>query len=112
MNELLHELNQLTKNVIGRLEQMSYEEMEIFVESRQILSDGIAHKAIELGGLHSSQKQLLAKILSYDEEIATRLQVLRLEAKSWLERNQQIKIQQSAYQNAYSADSFFFDWKN
>ncbi|MBM6997267.1 hypothetical protein IM700_016525 [Paenibacillus sp. DXFW5] len=112
MDELLQELYVMTKTTVSQLQNMSFEKLESFVESRQYLSDVIISKANENGPMGEEQKQFLAEILSYDNEILSRMQSLKLEAKDWLERNQQIKVQQNAYQKAYSVDSYYIDWKN
>lgn len=112
MDELLQELYVMTKTTVSQLQNMSFEKLESFVESRQYLSDVIISKANENSPMGEEQKQFLAEILSYDNEILSRMRSLKLEAKDWLERNQQIKVQQNAYQKAYSADSYYIDWKN
>lgn len=112
MDELLNELYEMTKITVGQLYSMSFEDLEQFVQSRQQLTDLIASKANEVGFLEEEQKSFLTRILSCDNEILSRMLSLKIEAKDWLERNQQIKVQQNAYQKAYSVDSYYIDWKN
>lgn len=111
MNELIVELDQLTRSVIGSLRQMSTEELVNFVGKRQIIVDQIVDSASrEL--LNQFQQEKLASILEYDPMIRERMEELKLEASNWLMQRDQAKQQRSAYESAYASDSILMDRRN
>lgn len=108
MDELIQSLRELTLGITDRLNETTYEELELFVEDRQELVDSIAEQA----GICQStpaQKQEINRILEYDNVILDRMNALRLEAQDWLQKRNQAKVQRSAYEAAYTPDSFLMD---
>ncbi|WP_339799072.1 hypothetical protein MKY19_28110 [Paenibacillus sp. FSL R5-0744] len=108
MDELILSLDQLTRSIVNRLQETTYEELELFVEDRQELVDSIA-KQVALCPTTSAQKQEINRILEYDNVILDRMNALRLEAQDWLQKRKQAKVQRSAYEAAYTPDSFLMD---
>ena len=111
MDNLLMELEALTLDMIRKLDRITYVDMVDFVELRQDLHDRIAAKRDEIGTLTINQQQVLSTILEQGSDIITKMTEFKNEAGEWLERNGKIKTQKIAYQSAYSADSYFIDWK-
>lgn len=110
MDELIRGLDQLTQEILERLQETAYEELEAFVEDRQELVDSIAEQ-VELGNWTPAQKQEINRILEHDHVILGRMNALRLEAKDWLYKRNQAKVQRNAYEAAYTPDSFLMDRK-
>ncbi|MEF2968084.1 hypothetical protein V3851_19830 [Paenibacillus sp. M1] len=111
IDQLLKQLEQITKDFLDHSVDLEFEEVERFVGERQELVDKIVAEGASIA-LNSNQKKALAEILKEDKPILSRMYQLRDDASDWLERNNQIKRQQIAYQNNYAADSYFFDKKN
>ncbi|MFC6648223.1 hypothetical protein [Paenibacillus rhizoplanae] len=110
MDELTNELERLTKNLLAHLYDATYEELEVFVEQRQKLVDAIGEE-VEKCQMTSAQKEILRRILEHDPAIMARMNAHRLEAKDWLQKRNQAKIQRNAYETAYTPDSFLMDRK-
>lgn len=108
MDELIQSLRELTLDITDRLDETTYEELELFVEDRQELVDSIAEQA-EICKSTPAQKQEINRILEYDNVILDRMNALRLEAQDWLQKRNQAKAQRSAYEAAYTPDSFLMD---
>lgn len=83
INEALSQLEQLTQQFILRLNETNYEEVEIFVEVRQMKVDQLVN-ALENSPMTEEQKMKLESILSYDALIDQRMQSLKQEAQNWL----------------------------
>lgn len=110
MDELIRELDQLTQEMLDRLPDAVYEELEDFVEERQILVDSIAEK-VAICPASAAQMREIERILGHDAALLARMNALRLEAQDFLQKRSQAKIQRSAYESAYTPDSFLMDRK-
>ncbi|QWU15863.1 protein FliT [Paenibacillus sophorae] len=110
MNNLIGQLDQLTKGIISILHETSYEELESFVEERQRIVDAIGDEAVSCQPT-SEQKQEIRRIMEHDSEILARMNTLRLEAQDWLQKRNQAKAQRSAYEAGYTPDSILMDRK-
>ncbi|MFC3747570.1 hypothetical protein [Paenibacillus sp. GCM10012306] len=110
MDKLIVDLNSLTQDIMNRLYDLAYEEIEEFVEERQKLVDSLVFE-VERGKPTSAQKLEITRILEHDPEIMARMNALRLEAQDWLYKRNQAKAQRSAYEAAYTPDSFLMDRK-
>lgn len=110
MDELINELDWLTEKISVHLDDATYEELEAFVEQRQILVERIEQ---EVGKCQptSAQKDAIRRILEHDPAIIARMNAHRLEAKDWLQKRNLAKIQRNAYETAYTPDSFLMDRK-
>lgn len=108
MDELIQSLRELTLGITDRLDETTYEELELFVEDRQELVDSIAEQ-VEICKSTPTQNQEINRILEYDNVILDRMNALRLEAQDWLQKRNQAKVQRSAYEAAYTPDSFLMD---
>ncbi|MEK3790875.1 hypothetical protein MKX42_03805 [Paenibacillus sp. FSL R7-0204] len=110
MDKLLQELEHLTLAMVSILNDSSYEELEAFVEQRQILVDAIGQE-VEKCQPTLAQKEDIRRIMEHDPAIVARMNAHRLEAKDWLQKRGQAKIQRNAYETAYTPDSFLMDRK-
>ncbi|MEE4563299.1 hypothetical protein [Paenibacillus polymyxa] len=108
INEALSQLEQLTQQFILRLNETNYEEVEIFVEVRQMKVDQLVN-ALENSPMTEEQKMKLEYILSYDALIDQRMQSLKQEAQNWLVQRNIAKSQRNAYESNYTPDSFLMD---
>lgn len=86
------------------------EELESFVEQRQILVDAIGHE-VENCQPTPAQKETIRRIMEHDPAIVARMNAHRLEAKDWLQKRNQAKVQRNAYESGYSPDSILMDRK-
>ena len=107
-DKLIIELKQLTQNIMERLYEVEFEELESFVDERQKLIDDIIRQ-FSLIPASEAQKVEIERILHHDSEISARMNTLCLEAQDWLQKRNQSKVQRSAYEAAYTPDSFLMD---
>ncbi|KAF6567464.1 hypothetical protein G9G63_02320 [Paenibacillus sp. EKM202P] len=108
INEALIQLEQLTQQFILRLNETNYEEVEIFVEVRQMKVDQLVN-ALGNSSMTEEQKMKLESILGYDALIDQRMQSLKQEAQNWLVQRNIAKSQRNAYESNYTPDSFLMD---
>ncbi|OKP85804.1 hypothetical protein A3844_15740 [Paenibacillus helianthi] len=108
MDELILSLDQLTHGMMSRLQEATYEELEDFVEERQKLVDAIAEK-VACNPSTPAQKREINRILENDNALLDRMNELRMEARDWLQKRSQAKVQRSAYEAVYSPDSLLMD---
>ncbi|WP_348620770.1 hypothetical protein [Paenibacillus polymyxa] len=101
-------MEQLTQQFIIRLNETNYEEVEIFVEVRQMKVDKLLN-VLENSPMTEEQKQKLESILSHDALIDQHMQSLKQEAQNWLVQRNMAKSQRSAYESNYTPDSFLMD---
>ncbi|WMT40658.1 hypothetical protein RE628_26540 [Paenibacillus sp. D2_2] len=111
MDELLVQLDQITRSVSSSLNQMSSDELVAFVEQRQLIVDQIVVNASRIS-LNHSQQEKLGSILEFDQMIRQRMEQLKLEASDWLMQRDQAKQQRSAYETSYASDSILMDRRN
>ncbi|WNS42671.1 flagellar protein FliT [Paenibacillus sp. MMS20-IR301] len=110
MDNLLQELEHLTKTIYSRLMLATPEELETFVEQRQKLVDNIGQE-VEKCQPTPAQKDVIRRIMEHDQAIIARMNAHRLEAQDWLQKRGQAKIQRNAYEAGYTPDSILMDRK-
>ncbi|MGG1615998.1 hypothetical protein [Paenibacillus sp. NRS-1781] len=101
-------MEEVTQQFINRLNETSYEEVEQFVELRQMKVDKLLSH-LHNQSLTPEQKQKLESILNHDELIGQRMQFLKNEAKDWLVQRNMAKAQRNAYESSYTPDSILMD---
>jgi hypothetical protein len=106
MQVLLEELQHKTEAVLSNLLNLSEEEFEQFADQRQCIVEQM--QSFQLS-ITENDKQKIRDILSNDSVILQRMHVLKDEAGHWMEKRGAIRVQQHAYQQAYSIDSLFID---
>jgi hypothetical protein len=94
--------------MVNRLDEADYEELEAFVEKREALMEQIRTQEEQKPFL-ANHSERVSRILEHDHAIKGRMLALKLEASDALARMDQGKKQKSAYEAAYSPDSYFFD---
>jgi hypothetical protein len=110
MDKLIDQLEKLTNTMIDQLDTASYEGMEQFVEERQNVID-IIGDSIQAGTVTEQQKGRIQILLQHDSSIVYRMQILKNEARDWLQHRNVAKAQRSAYDSAYSPESILMDRK-
>ncbi|WP_338540809.1 flagellar protein FliT [Paenibacillus tundrae] len=112
MDSLMYmsQLKQLTNTIMGILYEADYEQLEVFVEERQHIIDGLVER-FSLEPASVNEKVEIEQLLGNDQEIIARMNVLRLEAQDWLHKRGQAKTQRNAYESSYTPDSFLMDKK-
>ncbi|MBE7898980.1 hypothetical protein G7L40_10925 [Paenibacillus polymyxa] len=106
IQDLIQVLKEMTIETTNRISIIEEEELVSFVERRQ----EIVHAMEKYRNfLTEEDKQEIGYILDMDEPILDRMNKLKDEAGSWMEKKGNIRIQQNAYQRAYSVDSLFID---
>ena len=110
MDELIEQLQRISTGIVGRLNNVTSEELEAFVEERQKLVDAIGLE-VENCQPTPAQKEEIRRIMEYDTSIVSRMNAHRLEAQDWLQKRNQAKAQRNAYESRYSPDSILMDRK-
>ncbi|WP_433944311.1 hypothetical protein [Paenibacillus sp. SN-8-1] len=108
MDNLISSLEELTESVVSRIEDMSSEELELFVNERQEIIDQIVLLK-EQTTYTPVQLERLNDILLKDSLILSRMSSLKKEASNWLQFRGQAKVRRNAYEAAYSPDSILMD---
>ncbi|MNW38006.1 hypothetical protein D3C74_150630 [compost metagenome] len=108
MDELLVHLEQMTQEFTIRLNETTYEEIEQFVEERQVKVDRIL-TFLESQSPTIEQKRKVKSILYNDQMISQRILQLKVEAQDWLLQRNMAKTQRIAYESAYSPESVLMD---
>lgn len=110
MDELISSLEELTESVVARLQFISSEDLEAFVEERQHVIDEVNRLKLQTP-FSPDQIERLKKILQADSIIVGRMAALKTEASDWLQQRGQAKMQRNAYEAAYTPDSVLMDRK-
>ncbi|ANF98479.1 hypothetical protein AR543_22455 [Paenibacillus bovis] len=110
MDNPIAALTKVTEELSQNIFQLSYEEMESFVQQREALINSTNDYFME-HPVTPEDKEQIEHILSYDEAIKSRMMELKNEAAKWLTQRNAAKSQRSAYEMNYSADSMLMDRK-
>ncbi|UPK43466.1 hypothetical protein [Paenibacillus pabuli] len=110
LDEQISELELMTLNVVRQIPQISYQELEEFVDGRQGLVDGIGD-LLSNNSLSDSQKKRIDHILQYDSLILNQMSLLKNQSEEWLMQRGQAKAQRHAYELSYTQDSILMDQK-
>lgn len=112
MDRLITELESETLKVTKELSNLSYEEIERFVDRRQ----GIVNELIGLAEIATPsvvQNERVLDVLKNDDVIMSRMNLLRLEAQDSIRQCNQAKAQRNAYEGyGGPMDSILMDRKN
>ncbi|MEI2283227.1 flagellar protein FliT [Paenibacillus polysaccharolyticus] len=102
------QLRLLTQTIMDILYEANYEQLEKFVEERQVIVDRLAEQ-LSIQPANAGEQNEIIELLNTDQEILVRMNALRLEAQDWLHKRGQAKAQRSAYEAGYTPDSFLMD---
>ncbi|OAB41849.1 hypothetical protein [Paenibacillus antarcticus] len=108
MDKLIDQLEQLTNTIIDRLDTVSFEEVEQFVEERQEFITMI-EILLQSSTMSNHQKVRIQNLLQHDSSIVNRMQILMDEAREWLQQRNIAKAQRNVYDSAYSSESILMD---
>ncbi|KKO54969.1 hypothetical protein [Paenibacillus sp. DMB20] len=106
VTKLIQELETLTRHLIDNLSNTDEEGFEQFTSKRQDIVEQMEKNRTAMSENH---KQQIGEILKCDPFILERMQALKDEAGNWMERRTSIRVQQNAYLQPYSHDSYFID---
>ncbi|MEK4113937.1 hypothetical protein ABIC86_004053 [Paenibacillus sp. DS2363] len=109
MDDLIRELEQLTQDIMLQIDEVSSDELELFVDKRQNIIDSILKQDQREASI--SQQARLKRIMDNDQTILMRMNSLKIEAKDWLIQRKQAKVQKNAYETSYAVDSIIVDTK-
>ncbi|MFF2018108.1 hypothetical protein [Paenibacillus sp. NPDC058177] len=110
MDSLILQLEELTNELIVRLDMTTYEELEQFIIERQTVIDCI-EVSYNVSTVTEPQKERVRLLLKHDSSITHRMETLRNEAQEWLQQRNIAKVQRDMYNTAYTPDSFLMDRK-
>ncbi|WP_025716553.1 hypothetical protein [Paenibacillus sp. 1-18] len=108
MDELIGQLENLTTDLMNRLNVTSYEEIVRFVESRQLLVNEL-EDLLKLSAADVGQIDRIRNLIDNDTPIISRMNFLKGEAADWLQQRNMAKVQRNAYETAYSSDAILMD---
>lgn len=97
-----------TDKIMKGLNELSYEELEQFIEDREKLINMLPD-FLKTHSITVEDKNDLEYILSYDSALQDRMNHLKTEAANWLAQRSIAKSQRSAYDSKYSSDSVLMD---
>ena len=106
IQDLIRVLKEMTIETTNRLSVIEEEGLVAFVDRRQEIVQAMEKYRTSLT---EEDKQEIGLILDMDGPILKRMNQLKDEAGSWMEKKGNIRAQQNAYQRAYSVDSLFID---
>ncbi|OMF39672.1 hypothetical protein CXK86_07060 [Paenibacillus sp. BGI2013] len=109
MDDLIKELEQLTQDIMLQIDEVSSDELELFVDKRQNIIDSMLRQDQREASV--LQQARLKKIMDNDHAILMRMNSLKIEAKDWLIQRKQAKVQKNAYETSYAVDSIIVDTK-
>ncbi|WP_419890181.1 hypothetical protein [Paenibacillus xylanexedens] len=109
MDDLIKELEQLTQDIMLQIDEVSSDELELFVDMRQSIIDSMLKQG--KGEASIPQQARLKNIMDNDHAILMRMNSLKIEAKDWLIQRKQAKVQKNAYETSYAVDSIIVDTK-
>jgi DNA repair ATPase RecN len=111
MDDRIKELLSQTQDMVRHIEDATYEELEAFTESREKLISSLIELEMQGQIDLKAYQPTIEEILSYDAQLLARMNELKQQASEELIKFQTTKKQKNGYDNAYNADSFFYDKK-
>ncbi|RUT33262.1 hypothetical protein EJP77_06300 [Paenibacillus zeisoli] len=108
MDNVITSLRALTESVVIRLQMISYEELDSFIEERQHLIDELNQLKLT-SPFNPAQQKELQDIVQADSVILARMAALKAEAADWLQHRGQVRTQRNAYEASYTPDSILLD---
>ncbi|MDF2645158.1 MAG: hypothetical protein K0Q73_963 [Paenibacillus sp.] len=109
MDNVIERLEQLTNDVLAKLDTIEWEDLEHFVEARDELicelNECIAAVPTEV------QRERIRRILSHDKIIVHRMTFFKSEAEAQISKMSNAQKTRSAYNSYYSSESHFVDKK-
>ncbi|MUT65011.1 hypothetical protein [Paenibacillus sp. NEAU-GSW1] len=107
MKASLERLYETTLSLSQRLDMADSDELAALVELRDEVIRNLELKS----NITDTEKRMLKEIGELDEAVVFRMIALKEEAAQAINKMSQSRLQKKGYQNAYAAESFFFDTK-
>ena len=114
MDEVVAKLEAMTNMFVEQLDTADIDSMIKFVEERQLLIDEFAklrEQAEFFAVMNEPMADRLRHILSYDTLINEKMHSLMNQTTKQLNKINQSRKREQAYNPAYSADAIYFDKK-
>lgn len=113
MDKLVQALYELTKQQVERIESATQEELEGFVDRREILIQQIRNYIEQNPHFDKSAFESKMKdIFTYDKIILKKMRAIQSETQAQMQKTSTAKKQIHAYEpSSYVADGVFFDSK-
>lgn len=110
MDELILRLESLTEALMNELETVDVDRVERFVDEREQIVRSIMEITLtpEMKALYAARVQ---RILSLDGVINNKLQELKQDSESSLQKLRDRRVQKNKYESVYVSESVFFDQK-
>lgn len=109
LDSVLNRLAGLTQKFTNELEARGPEDIERFVDERQLLVQQL-HDALDIQEMSDLQKEDLKQVLAYDTIIEKRMLSLKNEAQEWLLQRNAAKAQRTVYESSrYASESYLMD---
>ena len=110
MRNLVETLKEMTERMVEQIDEVTEEQILFFIEQREQIVHSIQQTPITEAEIQQFGSTIRA-ILKSDPIIIGKLEELRTEAGQGLQKVGVARIQNHAYGNPYSADSYYFDKK-
>ncbi|MBY0009464.1 hypothetical protein H7K49_03295 [Paenibacillus typhae] len=108
MANRINALEELTKDILEKLNHITYEELAEFVEQRGELTNELIESFRQCPP--EAEEQLkLRSLLAYDQQLSGHMDALKSDASQWLLNRNQAKMQRNAYEAGYAPDSVLMD---
>lgn len=104
----MQELEQLTGEMLAKLDKMSQDEWIQYIDRREVIVDQI--RAAELTKpIQEKYRQRVARVLKSDELVRSRIADIQRENQQGIAKTNQAKIQRAVYDVDYAMGGFMFD---
>lgn len=110
MDEMVYRLETLMRETVERLEETSLEDMEAFVQAREVIISEMKQFGAD-SFRDPSLKEAVGRVMELDVSILSRMEALKEEASTGLNKTRAARMQRNGYESKYAADSVFFDRK-
>jgi hypothetical protein len=108
MDNLISQLEQLTNEIVDNLDQISFEELEQFVEQREaIIAEMQQQPASDFSEPHYRTR--IAALGQYDAIMLSVMERLKEEAQQGIAKIKNAQVRKDMYEAVYTPDSIFFD---
>ncbi|GGH64414.1 hypothetical protein GCM10008014_42770 [Paenibacillus silvae] len=108
LRDLLNKYSLLSSHTIINLSKFDEDQLLTYTEQREaIVNEMSSYSSLLTDDMKAEIKQLLVG----EGVIVERMLAIKNEAAEWLEKRENIRSQQNAYQQSYSSGSIFIDYR-
>lgn len=108
MDNWIHELEQLTGQMLAKLDEISQDEWIQYIDRREEIVDQIRAAGLS-GPIQEKYRQRVAQLLKSDELVRSRIAEIQRENQQGIAKTNQAKIQRAVYDADYAMGGFMFD---